>query len=61
MVSLKSCFSTGVLKAEISGGTNYKGQLVFLGEGQGPDIPSAIYQVNPTPPYTTKGKLQYPI
>lgn len=41
------------------GGTNYKGQIVFLGEGQGDAIAPAIYQLNPYPPYETKGE-SYP-
>ncbi|KAH6630032.1 hypothetical protein B0J18DRAFT_364313 [Chaetomium sp. MPI-SDFR-AT-0129] len=36
-----------------NGGTNYKGQLLFLGEGKGENIASAMYLVNPEPPYNT--------
>ncbi|RSL84901.1 hypothetical protein BHE90_000355 [Fusarium euwallaceae] len=36
-----------------NGGTNYKGNIVFAGEGQGDDITSALYLMNPNPPYNT--------
>ncbi|CBX90597.1 hypothetical protein LEMA_P056310.1 [Plenodomus lingam JN3] len=36
-----------------NGGTNYKGQIIFAGEGQGADITSALYLMNPEPPYNT--------
>lgn len=38
------------------GGTNYKGNIVFAGEGQGDDITSALYLMNPNPPYNTTGE-----
>jgi len=41
-----------------SGATNYKNGLLFMGEGQGDDIPSAIYYLNPVPPYNTTGELR---
>ncbi|KAL2204474.1 calcium-dependent phosphotriesterase [Sarocladium strictum] len=34
-----------------NGGTNYKGNIIFAGEGQGDSIPSALYLVNPVSPY----------
>ncbi|CEI61929.1 unnamed protein product [Fusarium venenatum] len=34
-------------------GTNYKGQIIFAGEGQGENIPSALYLMNPERPYNT--------
>ncbi|RBR25566.1 uncharacterized protein FIESC28_01529 [Fusarium coffeatum] len=34
-----------------NGGTNYKGQIIFAGEGQGENIPSALYLMNPKKPY----------
>ena len=40
--------------ANCIGGTNYKGQIAFLGEGQGPSVAPAIYTLNPYPPYETK-------
>ena len=45
------------------GGTNYKGQIIFAGEGQGEDVPSALYLMNPEKPYntTSKGPLSYRI
>ncbi|KAK7424595.1 hypothetical protein QQZ08_008605 [Neonectria magnoliae] len=36
-----------------NGGTNYKGQIIFAGEGQGEDVPSALYLMNPKAPYNT--------
>ncbi|KAF4455802.1 putative lactonohydrolase [Fusarium austroafricanum] len=36
-----------------NGGTNYKGQIIFAGEGQGEQIPSALYLMNPEKPYNT--------
>lgn len=36
-----------------NGGTNWQGQIIFCGEGQGPDVPSALYSMNPVAPYNT--------
>ncbi|RYC92270.1 hypothetical protein BFJ63_vAg4925 [Fusarium oxysporum f. sp. narcissi] len=36
-----------------NGGTNYKGQIIFAGEGQGKKIPSALYLMNSEAPYNT--------
>ncbi|KAG5803080.1 hypothetical protein H9Q74_012308 [Fusarium xylarioides] len=36
-----------------NGGTNYQGQIIFAGEGQGDKIPSALYLMNPEAPYNT--------
>ncbi|KAI0621142.1 Lactonase [Pyrenophora tritici-repentis] len=36
-----------------NGATNYKGNLIFAGEGQGDNVPSALYVMNPLPPYNT--------
>ncbi|KAL2198868.1 hypothetical protein P885DRAFT_32610 [Corynascus similis CBS 632.67] len=36
-----------------NGATNYKGQLLFMGEGQGEAIAPAMYLMNPEPPYNT--------
>ncbi|KAL7796676.1 gluconolactonase-like protein [Trichoderma ceciliae] len=36
-----------------NGGTNYKGTILFTGEGMGPDIAPALFAVNPIPPYNT--------
>ncbi|KAF9765799.1 hypothetical protein IL306_001853 [Fusarium sp. DS 682] len=36
-----------------NGGTNYKGRIIFAGEGQGETIPSALYLMNPEEPYNT--------
>lgn len=35
------------------GGTNYKGNIIFAGEGQGESVPSALYLMNPVEPYNT--------
>ncbi|WVR04707.1 hypothetical protein IAU60_001718 [Kwoniella sp. DSM 27419] len=37
-----------------NGGTNFRGKIVFTGEGQGEDIPSGLYLLDPNPPYETK-------
>lgn len=34
-----------------NGGTNYKGNILFAGEGMGNETASALYSVNPLPPY----------
>jgi gluconolactonase len=36
-----------------NGGTNYKGNIIFAGEGQGDNVPSALYVMNPEAPYNT--------
>ncbi|KAJ3540580.1 hypothetical protein NM208_g4998 [Fusarium decemcellulare] len=36
-----------------NGGTNYKGQILFTGEGQGEEKPSTLYLMNPVEPYNT--------
>ncbi|KAL0936740.1 evolved d-pantonohydrolase [Colletotrichum truncatum] len=36
-----------------NGGTNYKGNIIFAGEGQGDRIASALYLMNPVEPYNT--------
>ncbi|KAF4946051.1 hypothetical protein FSARC_14289 [Fusarium sarcochroum] len=36
-----------------NGGTYYKGNIVFAGEGQGDDVASALYLMNPKSPYNT--------
>lgn len=41
-----------------NGGTNWRGQVIFAGEGQGVDVPSALYLMNPVEPYNTTGKLE---
>lgn len=37
----------------VLGGTNYKGNIIFAGEGQGEKVPSALYLMNPVEPYNT--------
>lgn len=39
-----------------NGGTNYKGNIIFAGEGQGNNVPSALYVMNPEAPYNTTSK-----
>jgi gluconolactonase len=39
-----------------NGGTNWKGKIIFAGEGQGDRVPSALYVMDPTPPYKTYSK-----
>lgn len=42
------------LNADLNlGGTNYKGNIIFAGEGMGADIAPALYLANPIPPYNT--------
>lgn len=36
-----------------NGGTNWRGQIVFCGEGQGVGIPSSLFLMNPVPPYNS--------
>jgi len=36
-----------------NGATNYKGNIILAGEGQGDFVPSALYVMNPLPPYNT--------
>lgn len=38
------------------GGIYYKGDIIFAGEGQGDEVPSALYRMNPLPPYNTTSK-----
>ena len=40
-----------------NGGTNYKGQIIFAGEGQGDNVASALYLMNPNPPYNTTSRF----
>jgi gluconolactonase len=43
---------------KLTGGTNYKGQIIFAGEGQGDNIPSALYLMNPRSPHNTTSETQ---
>ncbi|KAI0129442.1 D-lactonohydrolase [Xylariales sp. AK1849] len=36
-----------------NGGTNYEGNIIFTAEGQGDDVPSALFLMNPLEPYNT--------
>ncbi|CEI62400.1 unnamed protein product [Fusarium venenatum] len=40
-----------------NGGIYYKGEIIFAGEGQGDEVPSALYRMNPLPPYNTSTLL----
>lgn len=42
-----------------SGGNNYRGKLIFAGEGQGNDTAPALYVMNPKEPYDTES--MYPV
>lgn len=48
------CFESDRLTL-ITGANNYRGKLIFTGEGQGPDKAPALYVMNPKKPYDTKG------
>lgn len=41
----------------LAGATNFRGQFVFAGQGQGDEIAPALYLMNPREPYNTTGKL----
>jgi gluconolactonase len=38
-----------------TGATNFMGKIAFMGEGQGDNVASAIYFMEPTAPYNTTG------
>jgi hypothetical protein len=42
----------------LQGATNYRGDFVFTGEGQGNDTAPALYVMNPREPYNTTGMTQ---
>lgn len=39
-----------------NGGVNYKGKIIFAGEGQGDRVPSALYVMDPEEPYHASSK-----
>jgi gluconolactonase len=39
-----------------NGGTNYKGNILYVGQGQGESAPQ-VYVMNPVAPYNTTGEL----
>ncbi len=39
-----------------AGGTNYRGEIVFAGEGQGDNTAPSLFVMNPVEPYNTTGK-----
>lgn len=48
----------------LEGATNYRGEFVFTGEGQGNDTAPALYVMNPREPYNTTGttpEALYPV
>jgi len=51
MMTMRSC-----ILIRVTGGTNYRGNLVFTGEGQGDNIAPALYAVNPVSPYNSTGE-----
>ena len=48
--------NTGTKIINPNGGTNWKGKIIFAGEGQGDRVPSALYVMDPTPPYNAYSK-----
>jgi len=57
MVSLVRCDSNYSEGSDSNiGATNYRGNLVFTGEGQGNNIAPALYLVNPVAPYNSTGE-----
>lgn len=48
---LKTGNESEILRTRGVGGTNYKGNILFAGEGMGNKTASALYSVNPLPPY----------
>ncbi|KAJ9118373.1 hypothetical protein QFC24_006202 [Naganishia onofrii] len=50
-VTLEAVPNTDHQLENVNGGTNYRGQLVFMTEGRGDSFPSGITVVNPVKPY----------
>ncbi|KAK4686857.1 gluconolactonase, partial [Tremellales sp. Uapishka_1] len=45
-----------------NGATNFRGQLVYTGEGMGDNVPPALSLLNPVAPYNSTGRLnQHPL
>lgn len=44
-----------MLTRRFLGGANFRGQIVYGGEGQGSDIGPALWVMNPKEPYNTTG------
>lgn len=40
----------------LAGATYHKGNIIYCGEGQGDDVTSALYLMNPVEPYNTTSK-----
>jgi gluconolactonase len=38
------------------GATNFRGELIFTGEGQGDEVAPTLYLMNPREPYNTSGE-----
>lgn len=45
-----------MLTLAFAGATNFRGQFVFTGEGQGNDTAPSLYLMNPVEPYNTTGE-----
>ncbi|KAI5448822.1 hypothetical protein NCC49_006343 [Naganishia albida] len=52
-VTLVEVPNAGNVLENVNGGANYRGQLVFMTEGRGDDIPSGITVTNPNAPYNS--------
>jgi hypothetical protein len=39
-----------------AGGTNFRGEIVYAGEGMGADVAPALFVMNPVEPYNTTSK-----
>lgn len=54
----KLCYFMHVAMSNLTavvGGTNYRGQIIFTGEGQGNNKPPSLWVMNPHKPYNTTG------
>lgn len=47
-------------KGLTAGATNYKNGLLVMGQGQGDKVPSAMYYLDPKPPYNSTGESPPP-
>lgn len=54
----KSYYSRSIVMfglTHVVGGANYRGQIIFAGEGQGDNKPPSLWVMNPRKPYNTTG------
>ncbi|KAJ9111023.1 hypothetical protein QFC22_006619 [Naganishia vaughanmartiniae] len=56
-VTLQAVLNTDHQLENVNGGTNYRGNLVFMTEGRGDSLPSGITVVNPVKPYNATALL----